>query len=127
MLGARVDHPARLLGDNKSVILNTSVPSSMLNKKHLSCSYHRIREAVAGRMLTFHHISSENNISDIMTKPLGRMKHQTLMNRLIGRKPFEIPCLTSLMDKYDKNAHDNTSDSSSRFRGVSRVQSGEPN
>ena len=33
MLGVPVDGPALLLGDNNSVVLNTSVPSSRLKKK----------------------------------------------------------------------------------------------
>jgi hypothetical protein len=37
-----IDGPVLLLGDNKSVVLNTSVPSSILKKKHYTCAYHRV-------------------------------------------------------------------------------------
>jgi hypothetical protein len=47
MLGVPVDGPALLLGDNNSVVLNTSVPSSILKKKHHACAYHRVQEAIA--------------------------------------------------------------------------------
>ena len=40
MLGVEIEGPALMLGDNKSVILNTSVPLSMLKKKHAACNYH---------------------------------------------------------------------------------------
>jgi hypothetical protein len=40
MLGVPVDGPALILGDNNSVVLNTSVPSSILKKKHHACAYH---------------------------------------------------------------------------------------
>ena len=94
-----VDGPAMMLGDNKSVILNTTVPSSMLNKKHVACNYHRVREAVAARILTFVHVDTDKNLADIMTKPLGKTQHMKLMNRLIGRKTFNFEDVSNIMDK----------------------------
>ena len=109
MLGVPLDGPALLLGDNKSVILNTTVPSSMLNKKHVACNYHRVREAVAARVMRFVHIDTHENLADIMTKPLGRVKHEGLMNRLIGRKTFEFEDVSNLMDDYDPKNKSGTS------------------
>lgn len=99
MLGVDIDGPALMLGDNKSVILNTTVPSSMLNKKHVACNYHRVREAVAAKVLRFVHVDTDKNLADILTKPLGKAQHQKLMNRLIGRKTFEFNEISNLMDK----------------------------
>jgi hypothetical protein len=45
-LGVALDGPALMLGDNMSVVLNTTVPSSVLKKKHNAIAYHRIREAI---------------------------------------------------------------------------------
>ena len=39
MLGIPLDGPALILGDNMSVVLNTTVPSSVLKKKHLGISF----------------------------------------------------------------------------------------
>ena len=50
MLGVKVDGSTLMLGDNRSVILNTTVPSSVLKKKHCAIAYHRTREAIV--MLT---------------------------------------------------------------------------
>jgi hypothetical protein len=35
-----LDGPALILGDNKSVVLNTAVPSSVFKKKHNTIAYH---------------------------------------------------------------------------------------
>ena len=51
MLGVPLDGPAMMLGDNLSVVLNTSIPSSMLKKKHCAINYHRVREAIAVKIL----------------------------------------------------------------------------
>jgi hypothetical protein len=46
-LGVALDGPALMLGDDMSVVLNTTVPSSVMKKKHNEIAYHRIREATA--------------------------------------------------------------------------------
>jgi hypothetical protein len=47
LLGVKLEEQSMMLGDNMSVALNTTVPSSSSNKKHLACSHHRIREGIA--------------------------------------------------------------------------------
>jgi hypothetical protein len=53
-------------GDNMSVVLNTTVPSSVLKNKHNTIAYRRVREAIAARIMSFTHLKSEENISDIL-------------------------------------------------------------
>ena len=71
-----------LYGDNKSMILNTTVPSSMLKKKHNSIAYHRVREGVAGGVIDIVHVNSEDNLADILTKPLGPQEYYRLMQKV---------------------------------------------
>jgi hypothetical protein len=54
--GVALDGPALMLGNNMSVVLNTTVPSNVLKKKHNAIAYHRVREA---RIMSFVHIKSE--------------------------------------------------------------------
>jgi hypothetical protein len=56
-LGEALDGPALMLGDNMPVVLNTTVPSSVLKKKHNAIAYHRVREAIAARIMRFLHTS----------------------------------------------------------------------
>ena len=69
MMGVKIDESALLLGDNKSVILNTTMPSSLLKKKHCAVSYHKVREMIAAKVLRFASIESVNNYTDVLTKP----------------------------------------------------------
>ena len=69
MLGVPINGPAVMLGDNMSVVLNTTLPSSMLKKKHNAIAYHHVREAVAAKVTRFAHISSMDNVADILSKP----------------------------------------------------------
>ena len=58
LMGAKVEKTSLLLGDNKSVVINTTVPSSVLKKKHCALSYHKVREMIACNILNFAHIDS---------------------------------------------------------------------
>jgi len=40
-------------GDNKSVVTSSTIPHSKLNKRHNALSYHRVREAIAARIIDF--------------------------------------------------------------------------
>ena len=71
MLGVPIDGSVLMLEDNKSVVMNTTIPSSALKKKHCAVAYHRVREAVAARIVRFCHIDTRLNIADILTKPLA--------------------------------------------------------
>ena len=85
MLGFRIDDASWLFGDNLSVVLNTTMPSSMLKKKHHSCSYHRCREVIAASIAKFIHVESANNVADIMTKPLPPLIHLQHAKKLLFR------------------------------------------
>ena len=89
MLGTEPDGPALMLGDNNSVVLNCTMPSSVLKKKASACSYHKVRECIASGVMKFTHIPSEMNYADILTKPLGVSDFQRLVKPLLFRIPKE--------------------------------------
>ena len=90
-IGARIDGPALMLGDNMSVVLNTSVPSSVLKKKHCAISYHRVREAIAAKIMRFAHIPSTENIADVLTKkPLPNKTFHYLVKKYLFRQPLSL-------------------------------------
>jgi hypothetical protein len=80
-LRVALHRPALMLGDNMSVVLNTTFPSSVLKKKHNAIAYHRERETIAARIMRFAYIKSEENMSGVLTKPLKNEKFHYLMKR----------------------------------------------
>ena len=78
MMGVPITTATLLIGDNKSVHVSGSTPSSSLSKKHLAISYHKIRETVAAGVMLFAWIGSLLNIADLLTKPLNGMRHRSL-------------------------------------------------
>ena len=88
MLGVPIDGPALLLGDNMSVVLNTTVPSSVLKKKHNAIAYHCVREAIAAKIIRFCHVNSEDNFADVLTKPLANQEFHKLIKPYLFRVPL---------------------------------------
>jgi len=68
MMGIPILGPSQILCDNKGVVLSTSLPSSTLKKKHNAIAYHRVREAVAAKVVKVSHVNGKDNIADILTK-----------------------------------------------------------
>jgi hypothetical protein len=92
MMGIPIDGPTWLFGDNQSVITSSTIPSSKLNKRHNALSYHRVREAVAFKVLFFQYIKSEDNPSDLMSKLMGRTKFWQIVEPLLFWKgETEVP------------------------------------
>ena len=51
--GVPIMTKAYMFGDNKSVVTSSTIPQSTLKKRHNMLSYHRVREAMAGKTLEF--------------------------------------------------------------------------
>ena len=83
MFGIPIDGPARVYGDNKSVVLNSSSPESTLKKKHHSINYHYVRECVAARVGHIFKVDTGDNLADLFTKVLDKVKHKTLVTRIL--------------------------------------------
>jgi hypothetical protein len=86
-LGVALNGPELMFGDNMSVVVNTTVPSSVLKKKHNAIAYHRVRESIVARIMRFAFIKSEENVSDVLTKALSNEKIHYLMKRWLFRMP----------------------------------------
>jgi hypothetical protein len=54
-----------MLGDNMSVVLNTTVPSSVLKKKHNAIASQRVRENIAEKKIRLAYIKSEEIVNDV--------------------------------------------------------------
>ena len=72
-MGIEVKGPEHIWGDNKSVLCNTSVPDSTLNKKSQIIAYHFVREGVARDGWRTAYVSTHDNPMDLLTKglPMG--------------------------------------------------------
>jgi len=70
-LGVPILGPSHMSGDNKSVVDSSTGLRSRLHKRHNALSCHYIREAIAAKIVRFHHIAGDMNPADILSKHWG--------------------------------------------------------
>ena len=67
-LGAPIGSKSYLFGDNRSVITSATLPHSTLTKCHNILAFHRVRDAIAAKIMAFYCIQSAYNLSDMLSK-----------------------------------------------------------
>jgi len=72
MMGIPVKGPTLIFGDNQSVLVNSSVPDSVLKKKNNSIAYHHVREGCARDEWRIAYVKTDDNPVDLLTKPLPK-------------------------------------------------------
>ena len=70
-LGVEILGPTHMFGDNETVVGSSSVPHARLHKRHVLLSFHRVREAIAAKVIKFIHIPGASNPADILSKAWG--------------------------------------------------------
>jgi len=70
MFGVPLLGPTNVLCDNQGIMNTTTLPESVLTKKHNQICYHQVREAVATNIICIAKEDSTTNLADTLTKPL---------------------------------------------------------
>jgi hypothetical protein len=66
-----IEDKTNMFGDNKSVVTSSTLPHSVLKKRHHFLAYHRVREAIASGIVKCFHMPGTENPSDVLTKNLS--------------------------------------------------------
>lgn len=72
----------RLLVYNKSAIELSKNPVFHERSKHIDTCFHYIRECISNGMVDVDHVRTDNQIVDILTKALGRIRFIELRQKL---------------------------------------------
>ena len=70
------EDPMELYCDNSGAVAQAREPRSHQKSKHIECRYHKIQEFVDKGYVKVCKIHTDLNVSDPMTKPLPRAKHE---------------------------------------------------
>jgi hypothetical protein len=68
--------------DNKSAIALIKNPVLHGQSKHIEVKYHLVRESAEKGLIEVEFIRNEEQLSDILTKPLGRVKFHELRTKI---------------------------------------------
>ena len=67
-LGVLIIGLSQIFGDNESVINSSTKFQAKLCKQYIELSFHRVRESIAENIYCLHHLRSEDNPADIISK-----------------------------------------------------------
>lgn len=73
-----------ILCDNQGAIALAKNPIKHQRSKHIDIRYHFLRDEIEAKRLTLNYVASENNIANIFTKPLQRIKLENFKTALFG-------------------------------------------
>jgi hypothetical protein len=82
-LGVAVEHASLVFGDNLGVLQNSTKKDSLLKKKHVAISYHKVREAAAAGITHPMKIDTLDNYADLLTKALTQKAFCKLVSRIL--------------------------------------------
>lgn len=77
-LGIKVTTTPTIYSDNKGATYLSANPVFHSRMKHLALDYHFVRQQVQSRNDRVTHVSSHDQLADIMTKPLSRARFNDL-------------------------------------------------
>ena len=82
-LGVNLVEKTYMFGDNRAVVDGASTPKARLHKRHVMLSFHRVREAIAARILNFTFINGKDNPADVLSKHWAHSKVQTFLKAML--------------------------------------------
>ena len=71
-----MEDETKILCDNNSVVINTSIPESTLKKKDHSINFNYVREAVAAKVILIFKVDTGSNLANLFTKLLNKLKRK---------------------------------------------------
>ena len=86
LIGKNMAKATDIYCDNQSAILLSKNPVQHQRSKHIDIRYHFIRSEILSKTVNVKYVTSEENLSDLLTKPITRFKIGKFINDLVGHK-----------------------------------------
>jgi hypothetical protein len=71
-----------ILCDNQRCIKMTEIPIFHDRSKHIEIRYHYIRDTVQRGSVKLQYVSTDEHVSDVLTKPLSSVKFENFLDKL---------------------------------------------
>lgn len=69
--------------DNMACLVLSKGEAKLIMSKHISLRYHYLREKVASNEISLSYISTEEQLADLLTKPLALMRLNFLSKQIV--------------------------------------------
>lgn len=81
-LNVNCGEPVRVYIDNQACITLSKTEGFKSRSKHISVKYQNVRCCVQDNIITCTYVSSEENVADVLTKPLAKIKNKQMCKGL---------------------------------------------
>ena len=88
-LGAPLRRKRFALGDNDAVVNGSVTPHTKKHKRHAALSFHRVREAIAAKIVLYNFIRGVANPADILSKHWAIIKSGMPLNLYFSGKGMQ--------------------------------------
>ena len=82
---SEISEPISIYGDNQGSLDIVRNPVKHNRTKHIDIRYHYIRELFHSQVITVSHVSTGDNIADVMTKAVSKFKYENFRQSLFGK------------------------------------------
>ena len=80
----------KIMVDNQSAIMLSKTSAHHNRTKHIDTRYHFIRDCVEDGRVVIEHVKTKDQLADILTKALGRVKFVELSARIGVKKACDV-------------------------------------
>ena len=80
--------PVPLFVDNSGVVSMVFNPVEHQSNKHIRISCHHARELAEEKVIAPQRVATEDNLADLLTKPLGGVAFKALVDRFVSSTGF---------------------------------------
>ena len=94
-LGVPIRSASCMFGDNRSVVDSSMTPHGKTHKRHMALSFHRVRESVAAKIVSYHFVDGKNNPADILSKHWAHNDIWPLLKPILFWPGDTMECLTN--------------------------------
>ena len=89
VMGVKME-AVKIMVDNQSAIMLSKISAHHNGTMHIDTLYHFIRDCVEDGRVVIEHVKTEDQLADILTKSLGRVKFMELSSRIEVKKAWDM-------------------------------------
>ena len=81
-----------MFGDNDTLVTGSTTPNAKIHKSYVALSFHRVREAIAAKIVSCNFIKGVDNPAEILSKHWSHAKAWTTLKPLLFWKGDTMEC-----------------------------------